>query len=204
MRSNQIVVALSSALFTIASVVFVIIFVLQPAFLDIVRLKEQQKVYENILSQLEKKLQIIQQQSDYLASHQEEFAKLAFYFPYDYDYSFFLYNLHKIVEAFGGKLISATLVDNPQGAEVLYKTSPQMIYPLSFSIIIEAKYEQFLKILSALEDLPYLVQITSFGYSTKVIKNQKKERFNFTLILFRLKYPLVKYNILENAGFSAK
>ena len=180
--------------FTLFFALVLILFAIRPTITDIIRIRHQLKVYQNIAVKLDDKIDNIYNLSDIFDRNKMTLAYFDIYYPRNLDYSLFVANLEYITKDLGTKLMGVSYSEQmgSRYTKDSEKRGINAVVPVVFSITIQGDYNQLVAFLKRLEQTPFLPEILSMNYQAST--PEKKQSFTINVLLFRLKTPLTKTN----------
>ncbi len=178
--------------FTIFFVFLLVLGAIRPTITDIVRIRNQLKVYKDIATKLDTKIDTIYELKSTFDRNQRTLALFDIYYPSNFDYSLFVANLEYIAKDIGSKLVSVSY--SAQVGEAYAKEFGERgvhaVVPVVFTVTIEGDYNQLVSFLKRLEETPFLPEVLSMNYRAST--PTKKQTFSINILLFKLKAPIIR------------
>ena len=180
--------------FTLFFALILVLFAIRPTIADIIRIKRQLKVYQQLAIQLDDKIDTIYNLTNTFDRNKATLAYFDIYYPKNLDYSLFVANLEYICKELGTKLIgvSYSAASGRKFSKDFAKRGINAVEPVVFSITIEGDYNQLVAFLKRIEQTPFLPEVFSMTYQAAT--PEKKQVFTINVLLFRLKTPITKTN----------
>lgn len=187
LKQNLLVKVLLTNVFALLFLFLSLFVVIKPAVMNIFKLKQQYSKYVELSQKLNEKIDKLTAYNLAIERQDRQLKMLNFLFPYDYNYSYLLTVLEQLAQATDVKLLSVSYSKNINStlAKNFRKEGITLLSPVTFAVTFEGSLRQMAEYIKLLEQTPFKPQIVNLTYSQKDNKNQDKETYTITFVVYK-------------------